>query len=305
MLTSTSTVIASSAFSALLVAAFGLAWVRAGDLPEERALWSAETAKTKIRYDGEEKVRTIDPPPASLSGKNRVFSRISSPSYTIHRPEEGKWNGVGLVICPGGGYNDVWLDREGHDLALKLKEFGITSLVLKYRTNTSEGGKRPFPWEDYLPEVVADAHQAIRTLRDHAEDLKLRSDRIGICGYSAGGHLALSAVLEHDASDPASEVNFAGLLYPWINGPPLKETDGKGLPPMFLMNAADDRVTPAKGCTEFFLKLLEAGVKAELHVYTKGGHGFDLGTGRLASAALWSDNFAAWLVDLGLVAKSE
>ena len=272
----------------------------AAELPEEKPLWPDDARENPIVYETGEQSRTNDPAPGSPSGANRVFRNVSTATYSIHRPDPGKANGVGLVICPGGGYSDVWLDREGHDLALKLKEHGITSLVLKYRTNA--GGlydERAFPWDTYMPEVIADAHQAIRTLRQQAEALTLDSKRVGICGFSAGGHLALSAVLHAGAADPSARPDFAGLLYPWLGGPPLKEPEGK-FPPMFLMNAADDKVTPADKCTEYFLKVLKSGAKVELHIYSKGKHGFDLGTGRVASAALWPESFTAWLQDTGL-----
>ncbi|MEM7388107.1 MAG: alpha/beta hydrolase [Verrucomicrobiota bacterium] len=171
--------------------------LRAAELPEEKPLWPEGQGQPQaIHYAEGETIRENPARSTAPSGKNRVFSRIAKPTYSIFRPETGQGNGVGVVICPGGGYTDVWLDREGHDLAIRLKEYGITSLVLKYRTNTgSLNGKRTFEWKDYLPVVISDAHQAITTLRSEAEALNLKPDRIGICGFSAGGHLALSAVL--------------------------------------------------------------------------------------------------------------
>jgi acetyl esterase/lipase len=102
-------------------------------LPEEKPLWPDPDFKNPIHYDSE----TVKQNPAgqrSLSGLNRVFSLVSTPSYTIFRASAETANGVGLVICPGGGYRDVWLDPEGNDFALWLKALGVTSLVLKYRT---------------------------------------------------------------------------------------------------------------------------------------------------------------------------
>ena len=150
-----------------------------------------------------------------------------------------------------------------------------------------------------MPEVVADAHQALRTLRLQADELRVDPKRIGICGFSAGGHLALSAVLHAAEADATARPDFAGLLYPWIGGPPLKDPAGVKFPPTFIMNAADDKVTPADKCTEYFLNLLKAGTSVELHIYNKGNHGFDLATGRAESAALWPDSFIAWLKDIG------
>ena len=155
--------------------------LQAADLPQELPLWKKPPTEHPIRYDVKEQVRSPQPPSGSPSGSNRVFSFVSSPTYSIHRPE--KPNGVGLVICPGGGYRDVWLDREGHDLAIWLKDHGVTSLVLKYRTNSGDDNDRVYSWEKYLPAVQADARQAIRILRKGALDLGLQSNRIGICGF--------------------------------------------------------------------------------------------------------------------------
>jgi acetyl esterase/lipase len=274
--------------------------VSSAELPEEKPLWPEGARGNPIQYEKAEGTRANDPAPGSPSEKNRVFRNVSKATFSIHRPDPEKANGVGLVICPGGGYTDVWLDREGHDLALRLKEHGVTSLVLKYRTNT--GGlhdARAFPWDTYVPEVVADAHQALRTLRLQADELRVDPKRIGICGFSAGGHLALSAVLHAAEADATARPDFAGLLYPWIGGPPLKDPAGVKFPPTFIMNAADDKVTPADKCTEYFLNLLKAGTSVELHIYNKGNHGFDLATGRAESAALWPDSFIAWLKDIG------
>ena len=269
------------------------------ELPKEQPLWPDANARSdglEIHYEEGETVREYAPAPGSPSKANRVFSRIARATYTLHVADPEGATGIGLVICPGGGYNDVWLDREGHDLALRLKGKGITSLVLKYRTNSEGEGGRPYRWKDYIPEVTADAQQALHTLRDRAEELSLDPDKIGICGFSAGGHLALSAALAE--ADPKHLPNFAGLLYPWLEGGPPTAKPRKGLPPMFLMNAADDSVTPPEKCIAYYTELVRAGTKAELHIYNKGNHGFDLATGRSEAGSLWPDSFAAWLRDL-------
>jgi len=162
------------------------------ELPEEFPLWDKPPAGYAIGQDVKEQVRSYKARPGAPSGLNRVFSSVSSPTYSIHRPE--KANGVGLVICPGGGFKDVWIDREGHDLAIWLKAHGITSLVLKYRTRPAEL-KQPNAWQNYQCAVQADGRQAIRILRKQAKELGLQPDKIGICGFSAGGHLAIDCSL--------------------------------------------------------------------------------------------------------------
>lgn len=165
------------------------------ELPQEKPLWPVAGFENPIRYDVKETVKTNRASKASLSGSNRVFSFVTEPTYSIHQTPKAQATGVGLVICPGGGYRDVWLDREGHDLALWLKGKGITALVLKYRTNNGgQGEDRKYPWDVYLPAVFADARQAIRILRSHAAELNLDPNKIGICGFSAGGNLAFNTV---------------------------------------------------------------------------------------------------------------
>ena len=278
------------------------------ELPVEKPLW-VDVASV-IRYDVDEQVRSQAPPKGSPSGFNRVYSYVSTATYSIHRPENP--NGVGLVICPGGAYRDVWLDREGHDLAIWLKQHGVTSLVLKYRTNSGQGDERGYAWEEYLPVVESDARQAIRILRRDAETLGLETDKIGIGGFSAGGNLALLASL-HTEPQHSSQISgmpdFAGLFYPWFREDyrqlvarrAAAESPAQSICPMFVMNATDDRMTPADKCVDFCASLIGAGVNTELHLFSKGSHGFDLGIGRGESAALWPQSFVAWLRDTNLI----
>ncbi len=282
------------------------------ELPPELPLWKTPPADHVIQHAVDEQVRTAPARDGAPSGSNRVFSHVSQPTYCIHRPE--KPNGVGLVICPGGGYRDVWLDREGHDLAIWLKDYGITSLVLKYRTNTPDkDGRMVYAWDEYLPAVEADARQAIRILRESAADLGLQPDRIGICGFSAGGNLALLATLYSEPKQPQPQTSgmpdFTGLFYPWFRddyGDDLARRSAEESPvrpvgPVFMMNAQDDRVTPPEKCVAFYQQLLAAGVKAELHIYTRGSHGFDLGVGRGESTAMWPASFIAFLRDVKIM----
>ncbi|MFT5401897.1 MAG: acetyl esterase/lipase/outer membrane protein assembly factor BamB [Verrucomicrobiales bacterium] len=265
-------------------------------LPEEKPLWPAEDALGNvIRYEGGEQSRALQASSTSPSGLNRVFSHVSKSTYAIHQPD--KPNGVGLVICPGGGYRDVWLDREGHDLALWLAPFGVTSLVLKYRTNNTK-------YSDYVygPAVTSDAWQAIRVLREQAESLGIDPNKIGISGFSAGGNLALQALFG-ESGQAETRPNFGGLFYPWFREVDYTRTieTGANIPPLFIMNAADDMVTPAHLCLDFYAKLLAAKVpKTELHIVNRGGHGFDLGDSSGASTAMWKESFVKWMADVGL-----
>lgn len=302
----------SGAILAVLIVELSLSTLlQAADLPPELPLWEESPPDHLIRHDVEQQVRSVPAPPGSPSGSNRAFSAVSSPTYSIHRP--GNPNGVGLVICPGGGFRDVWLDREGHDLAIRLKDHGVTSLVLKYRTYVAADSRPANTWQNYQLAVRADARQAVRILRQKASDLGLQSGKIGVCGFSAGGHLAISCSLYPEPNSPETEVSgmpdFAGLFYPGIPDDAVQvietrtsaKNETPGICPVFIVNARDDPLTPADKCVEFYARLLSAGVNAELHLFSKGSHGFDLGTSRGRSVALWPTSFVAWLSDCDII----
>ena len=302
----------SSILLAALTATLSLGTpLSASELPPELPLWDDRSPAHAFQRDDEEQVRSHKAQSGSPSGQNRAFSSVSSPTYSLHRPE--KPNGVGLVICPGGGFRDVWIDREGHDLALWLKNHNVTSLVLKYRTRPEKIGSRE-AWQNYQGAVQADGRQAIRILRKNADDLGLDPSKIGICGFSAGGHLAISCALLGVPKSPETKISgmpdFAGLFYPGIPDGTGQMIESRSAPasatrpicPMFIVNARVDKLTPADKCVDFYAKLLKAGVNAELHVFSKGGHGFSLGDGRGESTALWPTSFTAWLRDAGMIA---
>ncbi len=286
-----------------------IAW--SASLPDERPLWPESGWENVIRYEVPETVQGHDASKASLSGSNRVYRFVAKPTYSIHQAPEGTANGVGLVICPGGGFRELWLDREGHDLALWLKARGVTSLVLKYRTNTEvDGGKRKYPTDVYLPAVIADARKAIQLLRSQATELHLNPDRIGICGFSAGGALAVFTIFRPSAEAVDQKISgqpdFAGLFYPGLrDAGPEFVASAKRIPPLFIMNAIDDQMTPVNLCMDFYQNLLKAGAHAELHLFSKGGHGFDMGDGHGESVALWKESFIAWLADAGFIGKGK
>ena len=303
------------AFLVALVAALSVGTsLRAAELPPERPLWEQGPPGYAIRHKTEEQVRSHKAEPGSPSGRNRAFSSVSAPTYSIHRPKNP--NGVGVVICPGGGFRDVWIDREGHDLAIWLKGHNVTSLVLKYRTRPAVIDSKD-AWQDYQRSVRADGRQAIRVLRQKASELGLRPDKIGICGFSAGGHLAIECAIRPEPERPETDLSgmpdFAGLFYPGIPddvgeimaGRTAPGNGGPGICPMFIVNARVDRLTPADKCLDFYARLLKAGVNAELHVFSKGSHGFGLGAGRGKSVAMWPTSFAAWLSDSGMIDDEE
>jgi acetyl esterase/lipase len=279
-------------------------------LPQEQLLWPNGIPDNPVKYK-EEKLRTNDPAGSSLSQLNRVFSCVSVPTYIIHKPEKGKSNGVALVICPGGGFRDVWFDREGNDLGLWLARQGVTSLVLKYRTYNTDAEGFTLKQNVYAPQVYADAKQAIYTLRSKAGELNIDEKKIGIAGFSAGGTLSIRIALEFNEKELPSYARFdristkpdyVGLFYPGLN-PELINLAGmkKSLPPIFIMNGGEDKTTPPGNCIELFKMLTSKSFSTELHIYAKGGHGFDSGVGRGYGITIWRDSFIAWLKDTGFI----
>lgn len=276
---------------------------------KELPLWPNGIPNNPVKYN-KEKVRTYDVNEGALSGKNRVFSQVSVPTYMIYQPEKSKNTGVAMVICPGGGFHDVWFDREGADFALWLAQRGVTSLVLKYRTFNPDAEGFSLQREVYDAAVYADAKQAINILRSQSEQLGIDKNKIGIGGFSAGGALSFYAALHIFESilpgyahfEESTKPNFVCGVYPGINNAIYSAIQhNQNIPPMFLVNGAEDTVTPAVKCIQLYTALLERGVPAELHVYAKGNHGFDSGIGRGYGVSTWRNNFIAWMKDMEFV----
>lgn len=279
-------------------------------LPSEQPLWPKGIAANPVKYK-EEKLRTDNIRKSSLSQMNRVFSCVSVPTYIIHKPEKGKANGVAIVICPGGGFRDVWFDREGNDFGIWLAQHGITSLVLKYRTFNADAEGFKLSWNEYMPQVYADAKQAIYTLRSRAKELDLDENKIGIAGFSAGGSLSLRVALGmYEGELPSYAVfnnlntkpDFAGLFYPGLDSDMINQAGKKDtFPPVFIINGGEDTTTPAGNCLELYKVLTSKHFSAELHIYAKGGHGFDSGLELGYAISTWRDSFIAWLKDAGFI----
>lgn len=246
------------------------------------------------------------------------------PSLTIYLPPGNRANGTAVIICPGGGYGGLALGHEGKDPAEWLNRQGIAAFVLRYRL-----GPRY-----HHPAPLQDAQRARRLVRSRASEWNLDSKRIGIWGFSAGGHLA-STLATHfdegkqDADDPIERVScrpdFAILSYPVITlRPPfahlgsrrnlLGEKPDEALvaslcndeqvtektPPTFLFHTNEDKGVPAENSILFYQALRKKKVPAELHIYEKGPHGVGLGVGRGAVSA-WPEQLAAWLKSRGLL----
>ncbi len=247
-----------------------------------------------------------------------IVSQITHPTLTVFLPSREKANGTAVVICPGGGYGVNAISHEGTDVASVFNEWGVAAFVLKYR----------IPDETTMvnPEIgpLQDAQEAIKIVRDRAGEWNVNPDRVGIMGFSAGGHLASTAgthfthAVIPDAATANLRPDFMILIYPVIS---FKDTFGHigsrdhligknptpekkdyfsnelqitpKTPPTFLVHATDDEVVKPENSIVFYQSLVSSKVPAELHIYEKGGHGF--GMNNKTSSDLWMERCRNWL----------
>jgi acetyl esterase/lipase len=234
---------------------------------------------------------------------------ITQPSVTVFHPSQPAPGRPAVVVCPGGGYNILAWDLEGTEVCEWLNSLGITGVLLKYRVPAPKTGPRH-------ASALMDAQRAVRLVRSRAADWQIDPKKVGILGFSAGGHLATMTALAQqestyepiDAIDKLSaRPDFAVLIYPAYLTTPKRDaladnvTVTKQTPPMFLAHAGDDPV-PAESSVLLYLALKKAGVKAELHVYDRGGHGYGLRRTGLPVAD-WPKRCEEWLRVQGLLAK--
>jgi acetyl esterase/lipase len=233
-----------------------------------------------------------------------VNSSVHQPSITVYLPPKETATSAAVVIAPGGGHAELWVDHEGYAVAQWLSEHGVAGFVLKYRlareagsTYTIEGNSLP------------DMQRAIRVVRSRAAEWGVDPQRVGVMGFSAGGDVAARAATQFDAGNSAaadpidresSKPAFQALIYP---GLPPDLPVSRDEPPAFLLCGADDRAGISEGLPELFVQLKHAGVPAELHVYTGVGHGFGIRSANTGAIAGWPDRFLEWLGTLGFLKR--
>ena len=251
-------------------------------------------------------------PPQGEKQVDRL-SNVSVPTITVYKPAKEKDTGTAVLICPGGGYSILAMDLEGTEVAEWLNSIGVTGIVLKYRV------PRRKDQEKHLA-PLQDAQRAMSLVRRHADDWGIAKDRIGILGFSAGGHLSATASTNFDrrAYEPIDEVDqlscrpdFTVLVYPaYLTGegaaaskelaPEIRVT--AETPPAFFAHAGDDRISPENSIA-MYLALKRAGVPAELHVYSSGGHGFGLRPSE-QQCSTWPQSCERWLRSRGLLNRN-
>lgn len=276
-------------------------------------------------------LRGVDTPrteplwPASAPGALGTDD-ADKPALTIYLPAKPQAIGTAVVICPGGGYGGLAMDHEGHQVARWLTARGVAAVILKYRLGPKY--RHPVMLQDVL--------RAIRVVRSRATELGVRPERIGVMGFSAGGHLASSAatLFDHPSGKVAdgletvsSRPDFAVLVYPVIvfgadvthKGSQrnlLGDNASQELvtqlstdrqvtaktPPTFLFHTTEDTAVPPQNSLAFYLALKQAGVPAELHIYEKGAHGVGLAP-HDRELSTWPDRLLGWLRVRGLLEK--
>ena len=229
----------------------------------------------------------------SAQEHDRSISAVAEPTLTVYLPDAAKATGGALVICPGGAYSHLAIDKEGHDIARWLNSIGWAGFVLKYRLPGSMEGTL-----DTVPRALEaakmpfdDAVAAMKLVRANAARWHVNPARAGLIGFSAGGNLA---ALMGIAAPEGARPDLLVLAYP-----ALPKTLGDlpaTVPPTFLVHADDDRLAPADNSVPFYLALKKLKRSAELHVYSSGGHGFGIKK-TAATSAGWPAVLQAWLAE--------
>lgn len=242
---------------------------------------------------------SIDRKDEPEQAKDYWVKNVHDPSVTVFRPSADQANGTAVVIFPGGGHRMLVYTAEGYDPAEYFVRLGVTAFVIKYRLAREEGS----PYKlDVHPR--ADGRRAMRWVRAHAADYQIDPDKIGIVGFSAGGEVASEVAYNSyqgipDAADPVDRVscqpNFQVLIYPGHLGVP--DAVPATAPSTFMLVANDDQGA-SKVVVDLLSKFRSAKVPVEMHLYAKGGHGFNMGQrSKLRSISTWKDRLTDWMID--------
>ncbi len=252
------------------------------------------------------------------------ISKVQKPTIEVYLPAKANANGQALLIFPGGGYQILAYDWEGTDIAKFLNGKGIAGIVVKYRLPSSVSQK-----DKHLVPLI-DAQRALRMVRSMAEELNIDPAKIGILGFSAGGHLAatLGTHFDEKVYEPIDEIDkesarpdFMALGYPVITFGEMTHGGSKenligenpkpervihfsnekqvstDTPPTFLFHATDDKAVSVENSLLFYQALKDKGVSATMHIYPKGGHGFSLARNNM-HLRTWTERLFEWLESL-------
>ncbi|GAC1428160.1 MAG: alpha/beta hydrolase [Chitinophagaceae bacterium] len=245
---------------------------------------------------GAEKVRVVM--------GDHVISSIHNPSVTTYLPAKEKATGAAVIIAPGGGHSELWIDHEGYNPAKWFSDHGIAAFVLKYRLARDTNSTYTVDKDE-----LADIQRAIRLVRSRAKEWGIDSSRIGVMGFSAGGELAGLSAMHFDYGNRSapdiierfsSRPSFQALIYPGNSG---RFEVAENAPPVFLVGGYNDRPDIAEGIALVYIKYKKAKVSAELHIYSNAGHGFGIRERNRGAVTGWPSRFVEWLADQGFLKK--
>ncbi|MDB5339736.1 MAG: axeA1 4 [Planctomycetaceae bacterium] len=265
------------------------------DIPTAIPLWSQGAPGSEARAKEME----------DFVGDN--CGNVHNPTLTPYVPERAKATGTAVIICPGGGHSKLCLGHEGYALAEWFRDRGIAAFVLKYRLAREKGST--YTIQEH---AMADTRRALRLVRSRAAEWHIKSDRVGILGFSAGGELAAYAAMKNDPGQKnAADVieqqscrpDFQALIYPGSSG---SFTAEAGMPPVFITAGYGDRPDISEGMATLYLKYKAVKVPAELLLFANAGHGFGYRHNvKPSAAARWPERFTEWLTDSGLLDVQE
>jgi acetyl esterase/lipase len=303
------------AWTVPLVIWFCLAWLPAGDdkppagdhKPVVVKLWPDKVPDETGDIGAEKTLLSpkLDRKQVEVTEPTKMVTNVTKPSITIYRPPKDKDTGTAMVICPGGGYWNLYWELEGEEVATWLNSLGVTGIILKYRVP-----RRPDePKGEPARRPLQDAQRAVSLVRSKAKEWGIDPKRIGMVGFSAGGHLAVATAtsFEKRSYGPSDDVDkvccrpdFAVLVYPGY----LKAKDKdelapglripKGTPPIFLAHGGDDIISSPEHSVVMYLALQRAGVPAELHIYATAAHDFGVRPSD-RPCSTWTQSCADWL----------
>jgi acetyl esterase/lipase len=280
------------------------------------AISFGQTGQPILLYD---KVPNSKTAPADYVERNNngSITKVTHPTLTVFLPDNNKNTGTAIIVIPGGGYSGLAFNHEGIDVAKKFADQGVAAFLLKYRLPSD------LIMEDRSIGPLQDAQRAIQIIRERAGEWKIDTSKIGVIGFSAGGHLAstfgthYNKALIDNKSNISLRPSFMALIYPVITMGELTHGGSKrnligqnapaemvnsysnekqvdaNTPPAFLVHAQDDKVVPVQNSLMMYEAITKAGGKAEMHLYQAGGHGF--GMNNKTTPDQWFDHCINWL----------
>lgn len=277
-----------------------------GKAPDETADMGAEMVRMSPRLDRKQ-VEVTEP--------TRMVTNVTRPTLTIYRPTREKDTGTAVLICPGGGYWNLYWQLEGEEVANWLNTLGVTGIILKYRVP-----RRPDePKGEPARRPLQDAQRAVRLVRSKAKEWGIHPERIGIVGFSAGGHLAVATATSfpkrtYEAIDAMDRIscrpNFAIAVYSGYLKAKDKDELAPGLripaetPPIFLAHGGADLISDPAHSVVFYMALKRAGVPAELHLYAGAAHDFGVRPSD-QPCSTWTRSCADWMRHEGFLKPSK